>query len=280
MAGGATCAFAILAMPAMASTFKVNATVDAVDAMPGNGACATAKGKCTLRAAIQEANAWPGLDVVKVPKGLYRLTLTGNNEPFGATGDLNIRHSIRIEGAGPYLTVIDGNICEVAGSCPGEGFSKSTDRVLSISNDRGPVAAFISGVGIQNGGGRDVFAGGIYIGKTASLTLVRSRVSNNRAHIFGGGIANAGFLVVSESEIEFDTLPAKNLGGLTDSGGGIYNFTSGTAQIDRSSISNNEAARGGGIKNSGGRLTITNSTINRNKATASCVIQGGCSPLR
>jgi CSLREA domain-containing protein len=49
----------LLAAPpaAAALTLTVDSTADAVDALPGNGACSTAAGKCTLRAAIQEANA-------------------------------------------------------------------------------------------------------------------------------------------------------------------------------------------------------------------------------
>jgi CSLREA domain-containing protein len=39
-----------------AKTYTVNSDTDAPDANPGNGICATAGGKCTLRAAIQEAN--------------------------------------------------------------------------------------------------------------------------------------------------------------------------------------------------------------------------------
>ena len=40
--------------PACAATFIVDTTADAVDAAPGDGACATGAGTCTLRAAIQE----------------------------------------------------------------------------------------------------------------------------------------------------------------------------------------------------------------------------------
>jgi CSLREA domain-containing protein len=39
-----------------AKTYIVDSDTDAADANPGDGACATAGGKCTLRAAIQEAN--------------------------------------------------------------------------------------------------------------------------------------------------------------------------------------------------------------------------------
>ena len=44
--------------------FVVDAAVDVVDAVPGDGACATAAGLCTLRAAVQEANASPGAHTI------------------------------------------------------------------------------------------------------------------------------------------------------------------------------------------------------------------------
>ncbi len=51
--------------------FVVNSTGDATDDSPGDGQCSTGglnsqgQTECTLRAAIQEANAWPGADSVK-----------------------------------------------------------------------------------------------------------------------------------------------------------------------------------------------------------------------
>src|SRR6266550_1183098 len=47
---------------AAAKTFTVNVTGDGVDANIGDGICATASGNCSLRAAIQEANAIAGTD--------------------------------------------------------------------------------------------------------------------------------------------------------------------------------------------------------------------------
>src|SRR5689334_17767092 len=38
-------------------TFVVNSTEDATDLVPGDGRCATAAGKCSLRAAVQESNS-------------------------------------------------------------------------------------------------------------------------------------------------------------------------------------------------------------------------------
>lgn len=45
-----------------AATLIVNNAGDEPDKQPGDGICATSKGTCTLRAAIQEANALPGAD--------------------------------------------------------------------------------------------------------------------------------------------------------------------------------------------------------------------------
>src|SRR5262249_45355762 len=101
----------VLARPGggAAATFVVNSTLDAVDAVPGDGICATAGGVCTLRAAIQEANALSGSDVITLPAGIYRLTIPGSNEENSATGDLNVSTVITINGAGAATTVIDGN---------------------------------------------------------------------------------------------------------------------------------------------------------------------------
>lgn len=59
-----------LASIAEAATFTVNATQDLPDALRGDGICETAPGSgvCTLRAALEESNALPGMDTVRVPK--------------------------------------------------------------------------------------------------------------------------------------------------------------------------------------------------------------------
>ena len=78
------------AMETIAADFTVNSTVDAVDANPGDGACATLGGLCTLRAAVQETNARPGADTISVPPGTYVLAIPGAGEDVSVTGDLDI----------------------------------------------------------------------------------------------------------------------------------------------------------------------------------------------
>ena len=62
--------------------------------------CATAGGDCTLRAALQEANALAGDDIIVLPAGAYILTIVGAGENNVATGDLDIRENLTITGAG------------------------------------------------------------------------------------------------------------------------------------------------------------------------------------
>ena len=112
--------------PVWAATFTVNDTSDLMDDNIGDGVCHTATGTCTLRAAVQEANADPGVDVITLPSGVYVLTLTGAGEDAAATGDLDITESLTIIGAGAANTIVDGG---PAGS--------ANDRLFSIHNQIG-----------------------------------------------------------------------------------------------------------------------------------------------
>src|SRR3989475_8330214 len=126
--------------PAAAATFTVNDPADAVDAAPGDGRCATAGGTCTLRAAIQEANAHTGADTIMVPAGTYLLTIPGRGEDMAATGDLDIRDDVTITGAGADRTIVDGNgidrVFEIVNSAAVVAMSSLTIR----NGDPGPVA--------------------------------------------------------------------------------------------------------------------------------------------
>lgn len=69
----------LAALPAQAATFRVNSTGDRVDLNPGDGSCDTgfdvisgmfSIDECTLRAAIQQANATLGADVITFWDGI------------------------------------------------------------------------------------------------------------------------------------------------------------------------------------------------------------------
>src|SRR5580765_5828894 len=118
----------VTAMPssAAAATFNVNSTVDSVDAAPGDGTCADSLGRCTLRAAIMESNASTSANTIKLPAGIYTLTIGPFDDDFNflgaqdASGDLDIlNNNLTILGAGSATTIIDGN---------------GIDRVIDVNN--------------------------------------------------------------------------------------------------------------------------------------------------
>lgn len=65
--------------PAFATSFTVDDQRDDPDANPGDGTCRTAQQACTLRAAIQEANARPGHDLIAFR--LVTVVLPGQPHP-------------------------------------------------------------------------------------------------------------------------------------------------------------------------------------------------------
>ena len=85
---------------AHALVFEVLTTVDKIDATT-DGVCADIDGKCTLRAAIQEANAHLGEDIINIigaKNQKFPLKLVGANEDAAATGDLDITDDVIIHG--------------------------------------------------------------------------------------------------------------------------------------------------------------------------------------
>jgi CSLREA domain-containing protein len=98
---------ALIGTTARGATYSVDSTADEVDAAPGDGACATLAGACTLRAAVQEANASPGADEIVVPSGRYVLSIPGPDEDAAATGDLDVLDALTITGAGAAWTILD-----------------------------------------------------------------------------------------------------------------------------------------------------------------------------
>src|SRR5262252_7325288 len=166
---------------APAATFTVDTTDDAVDVAPGDGQCQTANDHCSLRAAIQEANALLGADVIRLPAGTYLISRAGSGEDQAATGDLDITSSVSITGDGAATTIVDG---------------EALDRVFDVLATG---AAVISGVTIQNGSA-DAGAGIRVEGGT--LKLMESTVMGNQASDAGGGIDNdVGVLQVVRSTV-------------------------------------------------------------------------------
>jgi large repetitive protein len=70
----------IAASPAAADTYTVTSNADLGDADTGDGVCQSSNGECTLRAAVDQANATPADDAIDVPAGPFDLTGTANED--------------------------------------------------------------------------------------------------------------------------------------------------------------------------------------------------------
>ena len=237
----------LVVAPAAAAPFTVNDTADAVDAVLGDGKCATAGGTCTLRAAIQEANALPGPDTIMVPAGTYLLTIEGRDEDAAVTGDLDITDDVTITGAGADRTILDGN---------------GIDRIFDIEllTSRVAIVVAIAALTIQNGNsgpGALADGGGLY--NSGTLTLRNVVVANNTtAAASGGGITNINDITLTDCVVSGNTTATY--------GGGIDNF--GTATLENVTVSGNMSGLGGGIANDDASAVaaLTNVTIADNSA--------------
>lgn len=264
---------------AFAATFTVNTTTDTIDAIPGNGTCADATGKCSVRAAIMESNTLAGADTINIPAGTYTLTLAGANENVAMTGDLDIRGDLTIIGAGgdangdPSQTILQA----------GTDSANAIDRVLEINPDLIDMNVTIRSVWIRYG--KDSFdpvtlagGGGGVLGDPGNGTLLISNsiISDSRTlsgRVGGGAYLTAdtgGTVRVEKSVIENNS---------SDGGGGGLAIGYGSGQVSETTVSGNTTTdgSGGGILLESGSVTIEYSTISGNSAKGSFGNGGGLS---
>jgi CSLREA domain-containing protein len=218
------------------ATFEVSSTLDLPDGNPGDGLC-LAGDACTLRAAIQEANALDGPDTIVVPAGTYVLTFEGAGDDDAVSGDLDITDDVVITGDGSAATVVDGN---------------ALDRVFHILTEG---AVSISGMTIQNG---LAFYGGGIANEAGQMTLADVTIQSNESER-GGGIWNGGWLSLSSGQVSGNEASA-------GSGGGILN-SSGTVNLTNVTVDGNGAlVDGGGIFTVGGDVTFVGGSVSENDA--------------
>ena len=247
------------AVNANAATFVVNTTADTQDAAPGNGVCADAGGACSLRAAITEANALAGADIITLPAGTYTQALVANSEDLNAGGDFDLTSSMTINGAGSGTTIIQANVLpntatERVIDCLGTISVAPTVVIndVTVRHGAGGIYNFRSYVTITNSIITGSTAGGIStagpfdLGKGGVTTITHSTISNNT----GCGVCGAS--TITDSIISNNTGSGK----------------SGAGLVIRSTISGNT---GGGIfvqglDGVGDGVTLINSTVSGNSA--------------
>jgi hypothetical protein len=283
-----------------ASTFTVSSTGDGGDSNIGDGLCDDGAGNCTLRAAVQQANAAPGADTIN----------------FSVTGTINLAAALpalssdlTVSGPGADLLTLKSNTSGVYSFTVASGVTASISGLTLSGN---PAASFQGGSVLVRSGGKlnmtncamNGNVGASIYNSFGTVNLFNCTISNNR----GGGIINDGgslnltnSSVSDNSDIGIVSTGTLNLMNSKVSGnntngdfgagiqssrgllnvinstisnnfnnggpaGGIENGISSTAVVENSTVSGNTAGAGAGIYNTG-TLRLTNVTVSRNTAT-------------
>jgi CSLREA domain-containing protein len=263
------------------------------DADTDSGVCGAVY--CTLREAINAANAISGTDTITFAAN-YTITLAGSQLPV-------VTSTIVINGNGAANTVIQANAApqtatyrvfevggagnltldsltvrngQCAGACPSSasygggvynaGILAVTDSTFSgnSANDTGGglfnagSSATVSN-SVISGNTATNYGGGIYNGTSATVSITGSSISGNSVSLSGGGFLNNGAASIADSTIADNTAQ--------DRGGAIFNGSFGNLLVTGSVVSGNTAAtKGGGVANYGA-LNVTASTLDANTAT-------------
>lgn len=243
-------------LPVGAAVFTVNDTRDAADSNP-DGNCAalitvsssppTFVIRCTLRAAVQEANSLFGKDTIQVPAGLYALTLDGTEGASAlnaAVGDLDVTETVDI--LGQPGAVIDGG---------------SRWRIFQIA-----APTLLRDLMIRNGS--DAGAGGI-LSTASGLTLERVEIAFCNSDVAGGAFLRAFRDFASTVDLHQVSIH-HNIGGAT---GGVVFMGNGSggleAEVRESAIYRNHGEGSGGglwIASDATHLRLRNTTVSGNSA--------------
>jgi hypothetical protein len=229
------------------ATFTVTTTEPGNDINPGDGLCEDQQGRCTLQAAVQEANALNASVTIVVPAGTYAPSslmspdVEDNCDPFMRCYRLAFASggSVHLIGAGHNQTFIEGNNRPVIWVVEGAEVE-------------------IEGVTIRRGSNNTGHGGGIF--NQGVLVLHDSALTDNIDIEGAGGILNMGTATLWHMRI------LNNQSGFTGqgSGGGIGNY--GTMTLTHSLVRGNSANMAGGGINNRGSLTIRDVGIINNSA--------------
>lgn len=229
----------VFSAQARAATFVVSSDVDSADAAPGNGVCADSTGRCTLRAAVQEANAFAGADTINFAASLsgYPVTL--------ALGEIAITENLTINGLGANQSTVSGG---------------GVSRIFFIN----AVEVTLRGLRLINGNSVGAVSsgnGGAIYAYGGKLTLDSVSIEKNRAKGNGGGVYfNYGTVFCIINSAFLHNIANTSCGGLYVSGGNLL--------VANTTFSGNRTNGAGGGVCSEGAAVFRNVTIAENSASA------------
>lgn len=239
-----------VAGPAAALDLVVDDTTDgppvATDCTP-----VPVAGACSLRDAVEAANASVEADVITLPEGTFQLDHVGALDESNYYGDLDLLGETTFVGApGPDLTTIQQDV-----------ISPNKDRNFDLHGDSTEPVTF-QNLTIQYGYAPGGAGGGIRT-LNQDVTLDDVILRENQAEGHGGGIYTDSADIVG-TDLLFDGNVAG--AGLGSGDGGAIHSRFGNVTIDPSQFYLNSAVYGGAIAVEGGDVTLLDVTMNENSA--------------
>ncbi|HEX8998388.1 MAG TPA: choice-of-anchor Q domain-containing protein, partial [Blastocatellia bacterium] len=276
VAAGTLGTFQVLICP---SVFTVNDLGDTADTTPGDAICADSSGKCTLRAAVQEANP-----VVACSPLTINFSVTGTINLATALPNLN-HPNLTITGPGANQLTVQRST--MMGTPDFSVFVVNSGKVvnlsgLTVTNGR---ASFTGGAVFNNGGNVTIDAcefsgnastrdGGALTNQNGTLNVSNSTINNNVAATYGGGLLN-----IANGAATMTTLTNCTISGNSAPGGGTAGGIDTTAQTGAATVNLvnctvtlNTGSGGGsfggiGSFNSGASITLKNTIVAGNTGT-------------
>ncbi len=236
-----------------AATFTVGSSADSHDLTPGDGKCLDSLSRCTLRAAVEEANAYTvhTRDTILFNVNLSYQTITLNP----SYTDIDISSNIVIDATGMVNLSVSGN---------------NAIRIFSIGGDN---SVTLRGFTIRNGFHESYDYGGGIRAVNRNLTLENMKFLNNYAERGAGMFRDEGLYYLPQTTtIKNSTFDGNNAAVV---GGGAIFGGVGTYAIIGSTFSNNTCTAGCGFSVEDGTLTMVNSTITNNAAYGNATLSFG-----
>ena len=210
--------------------WTVDSTGDSSDVNTGVITCRTIVDTCTLRAAIQQANAidpGPGNHhTITLPAGTITMFLIGAGEDGALAGDYDIKRSVTIRGAGPGETIIQGSTTTA---------EDAIDRIFDIQTLG--IDFILENLTVRRGNAHNASGGAIRVNNFgANITLDNVVLTGNRSFDgHGAGIAaRGGELTIRDSRITSNDAPD----------GAVIDVDGGTLTVRRSTFANNHVWNG------------------------------------
>jgi len=267
-------AMALLPGFVSAVEFVVDTQTDAIDINLADGHCITAANQCSLRAAIQQTNALPGRDTIRLPAGTYTLTITGSNEDAGASGDLDVNDGLSIIGAGSSQSIIDAaqldRVLDIRGAhfLTLQGMSLTNGRIEgglgggivilgSVGNTQVDQLALLKDITISNNIANNGIGGGLYNSSNQPISIEDSTINNNQAKS-GGGISSSQHLSILRTTIANNITTESSAGISLLNGGYLFNNT----------IENNESGKSAAGVDAGDHVVIQGGIVKNNRSGA------------